>query len=487
MKTTIQEKMNDTEKKVLKYCRDKELFRQGEEVVLGVSGGADSVCLLFVLYRLQKELGIRLHVVHINHLIRSDAGEDAAYVKKLCEDLGVSYVLVEKDVSALSKEYKLSEEETGRKIRYEAFETEAKKYRNAHIAVAHHKNDRAETMLFQLFRGSGIAGMGSIRAKRDFVVRPLLCLSRDEIEGYLAEKNIAYCIDSTNATDEYARNRIRHHILPFAEEQISQKAVEHLCTTADLMEEMADFIFINVGEAGKRCVLSEAGKSKVVISSLCKEHRAIQRELLFELLKDVAGTSKDISYVHVEQLMELCRLEGNREIHLPYGIKAVRSYDALYFEKDEEKRKSGEEKEIVEIDIRMLKNPGDSIQKILPGGKKLEICLINPSDFQDIPKKTYTKWFDCDKINESVVMRKRQTGDYIDILGKEGKTCQKKIKDYMINEKIPAKEREDIWLLASGKTVLWMVGYRINEKIKVTNDTTRILQVTFGENIEDTQ
>lgn len=180
------------ENKVLSYCRKHKMFRNGDRVVLGVSGGADSVCLLFVLLKLRECLGIDLCVVHVNHGVREDAGEDAAYVEKLCNDRGIPFRLKEIRLEKLAKELEATMEEAGRMARYQAFEEACRVWSGSRIAVAHNSNDRAETMLFHLFRGTGLKGMTGILPVRGNIVRPLLCLERSEIEEYLKESGILY-------------------------------------------------------------------------------------------------------------------------------------------------------------------------------------------------------------------------------------------------------------------------------------------------------
>ena len=201
--------------------------------LLHLSGGADSVCLFLMLCELAEEIDFHLAVVHVNHKIRPEAAADAAYVEELCKSRNIPFILEEKDVKEYAREKHLSEEEAGREVRYQAFEEALGKYGSCsgekegqgRIAVAHNANDRAETMLFHLFRGTGLTGAGGIRAVRGHIVRPLLCLRREEIEEYLGKKGVFFCIDRTNLEDTYTRNRIRNHILPFAEKEICAGAI----------------------------------------------------------------------------------------------------------------------------------------------------------------------------------------------------------------------------------------------------------------------
>ena len=203
--------------KVKRYADKHRMIAPGDTVVAGVSGGADSVCLFLMLCELAEEIDFHLAVVHVNHKIRPEAAADAAYVEELCKSRNIPFILEEKDVKEYAGEKHLSEEEAGREVRYQAFEEALGKYGSCsgekegqgRIAVAHNANDRAETMLFHLFRGTGLTGAGGIRAVRGHIVRPLLCLRREEIEEYLGKKGVFFCIDRTNLEDTYTRNRIR--------------------------------------------------------------------------------------------------------------------------------------------------------------------------------------------------------------------------------------------------------------------------------------
>ena len=229
----------DTREKVFAYIREHHMLQAGDRVVAGVSGGADSVCLLFLLLEWQKEVPTDIAVVHVDHGIRAEAGEDARYVEQLCEERGIPFFLTRAEVRNRARMEKISEEEAGRRTRYEAFEKAAKEWGATKIAVAHNSNDRSETQLFHLFRGSGIRGLASIMPVRDRIIRPLLCLERWEIEKFLQQRGIVYCKDATNEEDDYTRNRIRHHILPYAEQNIVKGCVAHMNQTAELLAEMA--------------------------------------------------------------------------------------------------------------------------------------------------------------------------------------------------------------------------------------------------------
>ena len=470
------------EERIFEYCEKYYMFEKGDGVVLGVSGGADSVCLLFALYELQNKWNLRLHVVHVNHGIRSDAAEDAAYVRQLCEERRIPFYLYEVSVEELAKERGCSTEEAGRQVRYEVFAQVMQEQKCQKIAVAHNMNDRAETMLFHLFRGTGLVGLAGIRPVREQIIRPILCLSRWEIEEYLEEKGIAYRHDSTNDSDDYTRNKIRHHILPYAEQEIVPGTVESMNRTADILAETEYYIEEQVQLARANCVTELSGEIpgfQLKDDAFDGLHGFMKKRLVLELLKELSPEHKDIAAIHVEDVCLLFGKEGNREIHLPYGIRARRQYEELLLERP---KSTNVNYEFEEITILREEITEDEKEFSLGQGKK--ICLKrldldkNSFNLKDIPQNQYTKWFDYDKIIRCLTLRNRRVGDYLTMGSKEA-LQHKKVKDYMITEKIPKISRKQIPLLAEGEHVLWLVGYRISEYYKVDENTKRVLQVRF--------
>ncbi len=459
--------------KVLNYVKEYQMIEAGDMVVAGISGGADSVCLLFVLLEIRKKIPFTLRAVHVNHKIRPDASEDADYVRDLCKRQGVPFHLVEEDVEGRAKEYGISTEEAGRRIRDRAFGGGLGGEKGK-IAVAHNSNDRAETMLFHLFRGTGLAGAGGIRPVNGNVIRPVLCLSRKEIEGWLLERNIPFCHDSTNAQDIYTRNRIRHHILTYAEEEICQGALANMNRTADLLLEAQDYIDRQEKAAIKRCVKTGTGPGRVEIRipELLKEDVYLRGCILLYCIGQAAGSRKDITAAHIRSADRLLSGERNGEIHLPYGLAVYKKYDLGMIQ-----RKEAE-------DTAYMSGQGELPEHRItfpsvfeaPGLGTVEITVFLREYSQNIPQKTYTKWFDYDKITSSAMFRARRRGDYLTINNKMG---HKSLQDYFVNEKIPRQERDKIYVLADGSHIMWVPGYRMSEYYKVREDTRKIMQVSI--------
>lgn len=465
------------------------MIAPGDTVVTGVSGGADSVCLFLILCELAEEMQLCLTAVHVNHGIRKEEAEkDAEYVECLCKERKVPFVLVQEDVKAYAEREHVSEEEAGRNVRYQAFERVLNQHGSpdGKIAVAHNANDRAETMLFHLFRGTGLAGASGIKPVRGHIIRPLLCLRREEIETYLKEKQISFCIDRTNMEDTYTRNRIRNHIFPYVEKQVCRQAVEHMCEAADVLSEAENYIRKQAEAAYHRCVMAEDGGVELDIKRLSEEEPFIRRQVLLFGLEQVTEGRKDITSVHVKEIEKLLDKDGSKQISLPYGLVArrepLKGYSSLRLcrEGDREPAGCGERQAVITIPIpgmTAIPELGNVEFTLLERGKlppENEIADFFSGKSQFIPQKSYTKWFDYDRITKSPVFRIREKGDYLTI---NGKLSRKKLKDYMIEEKIPKSRRDKLYVLADGSHILWVPGYRISEYYKITEYTKHILQV----------
>lgn len=469
----------DTREKVFAYIKEHRMLQDGDRVVVGVSGGADSVCLLFLLLEWQRENPLDIAVVHVNHGIRAEAGEDARYVESLCAERKIPFFLTQADVRDRARREKSSEEEAGRRTRYEAFDKAAEEWGATKIAVAHNSNDRSETQLFHLFRGSGIRGLASILPVRDRIIRPILCLERSEIEDFLTQQGIAYCKDATNDEDDYTRNRIRHHILPYAEENIVRGCVAHMNQTAELLAETEDYLEQQTAEAAERCVRTTGSREEVVcitVETFLTLHPLMRKRLLYEEVKRLSPGQKDITYRHIEELLTLFTREGNRQICLPFGIRGRRQYGEVLLTTD--RTGMGEPEKTA---VQGVLSGQKGILELEQGILEYSICELPHTleKNQEVPTNQYTKWFDYDKIKKCPMVRTRQTGDYLTISDGRGGMRHKSLKSFLVDQKIPQTERDRLPILAEEDHVLWVVGYRISEYYKVTENTKRILKVQF--------
>lgn len=457
----------------------------GQRILAGVSGGADSVCLLFMLLEYAARFSVQPAAVHVNHGLREDAGEDAEFVRKLCERVQVPFFLREVDVRELAAREKRSLEEAGRILRYRVFEETAREFGADRIAVAHNLNDRAETMLFHLFRGSGVRGLCSIPPVREKIIRPVMCLERNEIEAYLHIRGIPYRTDSTNDEDDYTRNRIRHHLLPAAKQEVSPQALSHMCAAADDLAQLEEYLGMQTAAAEKACVRSLPGSPGgicVSVEEMLRFHPAIQKRLLLALLKRLAPGGKDIARVHVEAALSLFEKEGNRQVDLPFGIRGVRSYGNVFLGREQPRQGRDPGKLFRKVDLAP-EEPERPITYDL-NGCQAQIRIFFAEKEGKIPENEYTKWFDCDKIIKSPVFRFREKGDYLSLSDGRGGIIHKSLKEYMIQEKIPREDRDRILVLAEDDHVLWLVGWRISEYYKVSGNTKRVLEAKLTEEPE---
>ena len=450
-------------KTVRDYILQYNMILPKDEIIAGVSGGADSVCMFLQLIEYKRECDFDLKVVHINHMIREDASEDAAFVKDLCARYGVEFFLFEEDVLKLAKDKGISCEEAGREIRYERFK-QVMSSKKAKIAVAHNENDVAETVLFNIFRGTGIEGLASLMPVNKNIIRPLLGLSRDEIEAYLSERGQQFKTDSTNARCDYARNKIRNVMLPYAEENISSKSTEHIADLSKKMVLIREYIKKETEKAYLLAVTENEGSSVINLRVFSGLDPMLKREVLLLVMEKLTPHRKDITGQHIASLLDVILKDGEKRIDLPYGLEAVKQYDNLTVRNSIKNSKEAFEYEI-----------GSDTDISLPDGRILSVRVFDRDESALIERKTYTKWFDYDKIINCVKVRNRRAGDYITINSDMGK---KSLKDYLIDCKIAKEQRDSIPLIADDSHILWVVGYRISEYYKVSDTTKRILQIS---------
>ena len=498
------------------------MIEPGMRIVAGVSGGADSVCLLYVLCKYRELVPFELSAVHVEHGIRGEESlADAAYTQELCRRLNVPCRVVSVPVEQIAAERGLSVEEAGRMERYRIFAETCREWNHdqsfakecgerkddqsfaevsgkwddeqsalekgdarsaARIAVAHNQNDQAETVLWNLVRGSGLKGLGGIRPVRGNIIRPLLFMDRKEIEQILTEVGIEWRTDRTNLALDYTRNKIRLSILPQMEQGLNVQAAEHIAQAAGKLQQVQGFIERMTEQAAKQCIRQEDESAVIVLDVWQEADELIRTELLkraLELLKRGNGL-KDIGSVHFDMLEELAEMDCGKECHLPGQICAVRENGIIRLQKQER--------------TEQQENQSDF------QSESAFICTDTPTDFeyhgwhvkteifannsliqkQILEENKYTKWLDYDIIKSNVLLRTRQKGDYLIVSAQGGR---KKLKDFFIDLKIPRDQRDQILLLADGSHILWVVGYRISEAAKVKSETKQVLKIQMEESV----
>ena len=451
--------------------REHEMTAPGDAVIVALSGGADSVCLLTVLKQLATPEFL-LRAVHVHHGIRgAEADRDEDFAQKLCESLSVPLCVAYCHVPAYAAEHGLSEEEAGRILRYQVLEKEAGKWEQelpagsrVKIALAHHRDDNAETILHHLLRGSGLTGLAGIRPVQGRRIRPLLCVGREEIRAYLEAGHISWCEDSTNQSPDYTRNRIRSQVLPLLKTAVNEQAEEHILQAGQIIGQADAYLRQQAEEIWQEAVCGrEEDLAAIPLTAFARQPEILKTYLIRHMLDQLHPGWKDIGSRHFTAIAELAGKPVGSRLDLPGGLMARTGYETLEIVRKTER----------EVSVKTESGADGEIhgRQTVP---ELHMTVFSRQKDQEIPKNQYTKWFDYDKIKGTLSVRTRRTGDYL-ILPSGG---SKTIARYMIYEKIPKEKREQILLLAEGSHVLWVVGFRISEYYKIEEHTENILQVT---------
>ena len=512
-------------RKVENYIRERELLQAGDTVCIAFSGGADSLCLLLLLRQIRDRIGCRLCAVHVNHGLRGrESDADEQFVRQVCRENGIPVRVFHCDAAAAAAALGCSVEEAGRLLRQEAWRCCMQEDDVTKMALAHHRNDQAETMLFRAARGTSLGGLAGIRpvqqilplaaevrcrlagmlsewpedgspaAKRPAadgrtagrpvtIIRPLLCAGRDEIEAHLTARGCRWQTDHTNLEDTYARNGIRHRVIPWLEEHINPAAAAHLAELAGDLAETDAFLRDEARRRSARYVRAAEtdgpGCLRISGKLLADEPPVMRRYILMDALRTAAGSASDLGREQIRQLEKLLSLPAGRQADLPYGLTAVRDAAGLLLGRDgrpEGQRDGGRSQTLAAVEIPFPPGAENGEADIWFGGWRFHLRILRMEECPDpIPRKQYTKWLDYGRIEQNLAIRARQPGDWLAVLPDGGK---KKLKEYLIDSKIPRDSRDAIPLLASGQEVFWIAGHRISEAARVRDNTERVLEIT---------
>jgi len=471
--------------KVRRFVIEHGLFSPGEKVIVGVSGGPDSLCLLHVLYRLRFDFDLKLHVAHLNHKIRGLAAEeDAAFVGKVAKEWGIPCTIEARDVPALAREKSMSLEEAARYARYKFLAEVAIRENAKTIAVGHNADDQVETVVMHWVRGSGLAGLRGMLPRSRLVVggeeynlwliRPLLEVSRAEIEAYCREHGLTPRFDLSNLDTTYFRNRLRHELIPYLE-TFNPRFREVVRRSARLFADDYDFLRHQVKACWNEVVEQEEEKGIVFsLNRWLTLHPAMQRGTIREAISRMRRGLRDIGWEHVERARKaVLERRAGVKVTLPQGLTLVTGYGIFFI--GEEGFAPWEDLPLITEEIA-LEIPGQ--RPISESGWKVETSVVPlpqlPNDWSANPDP-WQAFLDWKKVKAPVKLRPRQPGDRFKPLGLKGGT--KSLHEFMIDEKIPQYLRDKWPILVDGEKILWVVGYHISEEALVTTETEEVLIV----------
>ena len=519
--------------RVRQYIEDHGMICPGDTVVAGVSGGADSLCLLLLLHELSGQMGFSLQAVHVHHGLRAAAREDLEYVEKVCGQMKVPCTVFRVDAAAAAKEWGTGIEEAGRMLRYDAFrqvcrspgqQSEETSFR---IAVAHHREDQAETVLFHLCRGTDLRGARGMLPVNGQIIRPLLAESRASIEAYLTEKGVKWREDETNADMAYTRNYLRSQILPRLEQGVNAAAALRISQFASACAEAEDYLAAATDRAVERCraaflpadrlLIPESCmcRSVLLLDALLEEEPYLQGRILYRFLAESTKTGRDIGTVHVDALRRLCRKKTDGQLSMPDRVMVLKSAGKLFFCRSEEAGSKPRPQPLSEGEAQprpVSGTAGSAAGRNYPASESEYTVCVRDFDgsMSSIPRNEYTKWFDYDKIGTFPVFRTRQPGDYMALYvtpktqreggsseqdrlqdgseqsARSGKTISKKLARIMLDGKVSAGARDRIVLPFIGKEALWIPGLRMGDSRKVTPETGKILEIRWNPGREST-
>jgi tRNA(Ile)-lysidine synthase len=457
--------------RIIRYIRQYQMLVPGDRVLVAVSGGIDSVTLLSVLSQLQHRLEIQLHTAHLNHQFRGQEAErDADFVRRVSQQLGIPCSIETRNVPELIKQHKLSPQDAARQARYDCLKTLARQVDASKIATAHTADDQAETVLLGLIRGVGLRGLGGIQPiLNGKIIRPFLETTRAQIEAFAQHEHIEFVEDSSNASRKYTRNAVRLDLIPLLQQQFNPSIVKRLSEYARRFREDAECIERIARKRYARICKNVPHTIKINLDLFAKECITIQRALIYKSFEELTGTRHLLESQHARAVIDVFTANSSgKRISLPRHIRAYREAEWGYLTSEQERICRSEKPE-----TRLLVPGTGHI-----GALRIETEVIETRDVDGplctvVPNTQWVQYVDADQVVFPIVVRYRRPGDAFQPLGMQGK---KRVKKFFIDRKIPQNKRESIPIFEDLNGIFWIVGYSIDERVKITQHTTRVLR-----------
>ena len=463
------------EQRAINFIQKHNLFSAGDRLVVAVSGGGDSVCLLHILVRWRKELGVELHVAHLNHQLRgAESDSDASYVSELARRLDVSATIERRDVAIYRDQKGGSLEEAAREVRYSLLAEIAGGTGASKVVVGHTRDDHIETIVMHLLRGAGTTGLCGLQPRSALpygensgpleIVRPLLELTRQETLDYCQLYNLAPRSDSSNLSSSFLRNRVRLELLPILR-SYNPSIDKALLRLADISVDDISFIKEKASSLWKKLAGEEGDVVYLDMSQMATLPRAMQRQIFRRAVKQLRGNLKDVEADHIEAMMDFLLKPAGKKLCLPDGLTLSTEYGRLVLAS-------------AQASICPLP-PLKGMSKInIPGETDLPGWRVRADITQEVvgDDNGITASFDLDKVGRELVVRRRRPGDRFQPLGM---SQTKKLQDFMVDSRIPRSWRDRVPLTCSPEQILWVVGWRIDDRVKVTENTKKVLRLQF--------
>ncbi|WP_163195367.1 tRNA lysidine(34) synthetase TilS [Clostridium thermarum] len=462
--------------KVIDFINKYSMLNKGDRVIVALSGGPDSVCLMHMLNEVKEIYDIEIYGAHVNHCLRGEeADEDEAYAERFCRSLGVEFYSKKVDINEMVKRLNLSSETAGREARYSFFNELKERLGANKIALAHNLNDQAETVLMRIMRGAGIEGLQGIKPVRDGIfIRPILVLKREEIESYCAFNQLNPRTDKTNFENIYNRNKVRLELIPYIEKNFNKDILNTLNRLANIVSKDNEYIDEAAGKKYKTYCSFE-NNTVTLNKRLAEEHEAIISRVIRKALYEINGSLVNIEMIHIGDIIDLFTIGTGKKVALPSGVQAENVYGDIRIYKVNE---TVQDKTFDGSIVLLAKN---DISREILFSRYIEemditvgIRLVKKHEIIKFAEDPYKKYFDYDKIINSISIRYRRQGDRFSPYGMKG---SKKIKDLFMDLKIPKDERDNIPLLCFDEEIVWVVGYNVSNNYIVTKNTKNILEI----------
>lgn len=455
--------------KIREYIEKNRMIEVGDKIVVGVSGGADSVCLLLLLNELTQELNFEIVPVHINHNLRGEeSNRDEIFVQNLCQKYKMNLRSIHVDVEMVSKNDKMSTEEAGRIVRRKELTRVLEEEGAKRIALGHHRDDNVETSLMNFARGTALSGLAGIAPVTGVFIRPLLCVSRSEIESYLKGKGQKYCIDATNLENVYTRNRVRNQVLPQLEEIFHCKVKENMADAVEFLREVSNYLESDYDEAFKEISLRSNRGLILKDAKLLAYPDFMRKEICLKACKLESGQEQGFTKKHLESIQKLFKYQVGRSVDLPHNIKAERVYQGV---------------EVYSLENVEQIEEGNCIELTIPGktmladGRVIRCQIMEYSETQIYEDSDYTKYFDYDIIEDKLFVDSIQLQDKI-YINSNGE--RQSLNKFCKNQKIPQSERTQILNIRGESCIYWIVDYRRAYLAKLSGATKKIIKIQIG-------